>query len=225
MKIQILRAVVLLVSISAASVLVWNATRNKEDAERGSKDSFSSGEMQGSTKSKAVVDPGNLKFFEPDRVDASDLIESPKSGGIIEPEDISKIAESADPEPKVTDEEVKRTRDMMMSTSKSGRIMSDDKIREMLEKKAKFKAEMVVESKPHLMSSSKSGPAMTLDEFLRFMEAGQKASPKDDAEIHEILMHSSKSFSGPIFKPKDLEKIVEGDKKEDGLLPPQESDK
>lgn len=215
----------LLVSISAASALVWNATRDKEATAPDSSAPLGSGEMQGSTKSKAVVDPGNLKFFEPDRVDANDLIESPKSGGVIEPEDISIIAESAEPEPKVTDEEVTRTRDMLMSTSKSGRIMSDDQIREMLENKAKLKAEMVVESKPHLMNSSKSGPAMTIDEFLRFMGAKQKASPKDDAESQEPLMHSSKSFSGPIFKPKDLEKIVEGDKKEDGLLPPQESDK
>jgi len=218
-----LKVLVLLVSISAASALVGNATRNKGAMTREANDAISPANMQGSSKSKAIGQ--NLFIFEPSEVDASDLIVSPKSGGIIEPEDISEIAGSGEPASKVTDEEVKAMRDALLSTSKSGRIMSDDKIREMLENKAKLKAEMVVESKPHLMSSSKSGPAMTLDEFLRFMEAKQKASPKEDAESHEILMHSSKSFSGPIFKPKELEKIVEGDKKEDGLLPPQESDK
>jgi hypothetical protein len=188
-----LKVIVLLVSISAASVLVWNAARDQKSKQVEEKGVITPKKMQGSSKMKVVV--------------TADIIES------------------MDSDSKVIDEEVKAMRDALLSTSKSGRIMSDDKIREMLEKKEKLKAEMVVESKPHLMSSSKSGPAMTFDELLKFMEAKPKASPKDDAENHEILMHSSKSFSGPIFKPKELEKIVEGDKKEDGLLHPQESDK
>ena len=123
-------------------------------------------------------------------------------------DDISEIVESGEPSPKVTDEEVKKTRDAMMSTSKSGRIMSDDQIRKMLEDQKN--EESKVKEKPHLMHSSKSGPAMGINDLYKFMEAMQKASPNDHIESQEPLMHSSKSFSGPVFEPKELKKIIEG---------------
>jgi len=142
--------------------------------------------MQGSSKSKAIGQ-GLLGLEPEDEVVAHDLAPSSKSGGLIEPEDIEEIVEGDKSAPKVTDEEVKRTRDMMMSTSKSGRIMSDDQIREMLENQKK--------------------------EALK-----QKTDPH--------LMPSSKSFSGPIFEPKELEKIVEGEKQDSNdqqkLLPEEE---
>jgi hypothetical protein len=56
--------------------------------------------------------------------------------------------------PTVTEEEVKRKRDAMLSTSKSGVIMSDDKIREMLENEKK--EELKYKKNPNLIPSSKS---------------------------------------------------------------------
>lgn len=126
----------LLVSISAVSALVWNATRNQKSDETLNNGSISSEEMLGSSKSKAVgVD---FDFME------GDLAVSPKSGPVVTDDELRKMVE--DPaEAKVTDEDVKRTRDTMMSTSKSGRIMSDDQIRKMLEERKKEELELPLE--------------------------------------------------------------------------------
>jgi hypothetical protein len=177
MKIQILRVCVLLVSISAASVLVWNATRNKEPKETRKDDVVSPSSMQSSSKSM-IFDHIRIEDFSPITVEGGKVIFS----------------------------------------SKEGFEMSEEEMRA-------WKLATEAELKPHLMSSSKSGPAMTLDEFFKFMEARQKATSKDDTESQEPLMHSSKSFSGPVFEPKELKKIIEGEKQEPNdlqELPPQE---
>lgn len=214
-----LKVLVLLVSISAASALVWNATREQKPKDVREKSAFTTEELQGSSKSRAVVGFDEIKQLDFKPVESDDLIASPKSGGIIEPEDISEIVESDKSVPKVTDEEVKRTRDMMMSTSKSGIIMSDDKIREMLEDQKK--EELNQKSKPHLMPSSKSIDAILRVKDVEEIIEGSKLEKKQETP----LMHSSKSFSGPLFKPKELEKIIEGEKKDpnaDPVSPPVE---
>lgn len=180
MKIQILRVLVLLVSISAASVLVWNATRDQKPMETQEEYKISPKKMQGSSKMKTVI--------------TADIIETMDS-------DIA-----------VTDEEVKRTREMMLSTSKSGRIMSDDKIREMLEEQKK---------EPKLMPSSKS-----IDAILK---------PKDVEEMVEgreprIKLIPSTKNPGRILDKQEVEEIIEGKKSDfekpvEPVLPPQETDK
>jgi hypothetical protein len=213
-----LKVIVLLLSVSVASVLVWNAARNQNPAKRGSKDTISPAEMQGSSKSKAIGQ--DLIDFEREEVVAHDLAPSSKSGGLIEPEDIQEIVESDKSASKVTDEEVKRTRDMMMSTSKSGRIMSDEKIREMLEQQKKEELEYKKDRK--LMPSSKSIDAILkpkdVKEIIEGDESGSRQEPK--------LIPSSKN---PIrlLEPKDVERIVEGGgsdfiKPQEPQLPPQE---
>jgi hypothetical protein len=183
MKIQILRLFVLLISISAASVLVWNATRDKKSKQVQKEDMISPSSMQGSSKQKAVVDSGMIFEFEQETF-------------VYE----------------VTDEEVKRTRDMMLSTSKSGIIMSDDKIREMLEAQRKERK---------LMPSSKS-----IDAILK---------PKDVEEMVEgreprIKLIPSTKNPGRILDKQEVKEIIEGEKSDfekpvEPALPPQETDK
>lgn len=179
-----LRVLVLLVSISAASVLVWNATRNKGGS---NEETFGSDEMIGSSKSMPL--DMDLLHFEP-----VDMQASPKSGPIILPDEVAEIVEGKPSEVTVTDEEVKKMRDSMLSTSKSGIIMSDDKIRELLENQKKVK----------LMPSSKSLDAVLVPLDLRgIVEGGGSEKEKEPK-----LIPSTKN---PIrlVEPKDLEKIIE----------------
>ncbi|MCE2959703.1 MAG: hypothetical protein ACK46A_08195 [Akkermansiaceae bacterium] len=196
-----LKVLVLLVSISAASVLVWYAARNKKPAERDGRDAISAAEMQGSSKSK-IIGQVFLNVESEDTLDANILAPSSKSAGIIGPDDISEIVESDEGEFKVTEEEVSRMRDMMMSTSKSGRIMSDEKIREMLEdqKKEEFKHE----KSRKLMPSSKSIDAILKPEDVKEIIEGDE--PKNLPELN--LIPSSKN-PNRLLEPKDVEKIIE----------------
>lgn len=183
MKLQILRVCVLLVSISAASVLVWNATRDQKPKENRKDEVISQESMLGSSKSKAV---------------GVDLFEFEQETYVYE----------------VTDEEVKRTREAMLSTSKSGRVMSDDQIREMLEERKKEKK---------LMPSSKSIDAILRPEDVGKLIQGSKTDKKSDS-----FMHSSKAPLGPLIDQKDLETIIEGKKQDSNdlqKLPPQEEKK
>ena len=151
MKFKILRICVLLVSVSAASVLVWYATQNNKLDQEKNKTTISPEEMQGSSKSKVIVGADKIREMSQDEAE-----------GFIR--DIE-----ANNGPTVTDEEVKRTRDMMMSTSKSGRIISDDDIRKMLEEQKK--AESEIESKLRLMPSSKSiAPILEPEDVKKIVE-------------------------------------------------------
>lgn len=181
MKIQIFRVFVLVVSISAASVLVWNAARDKKSKQVQKEGVISPSSMQGSSKSKAV----GLDIFE--------FVEEP--------------AVTA-----VADEEVEKTRNAMLSTSKSGIIMSDDEIREMLEAQKKERK---------LMPSSKS-----IDAILK---------PKDVEEMVEgreprIKLIPSTKNPGRILDMQEVQEIIEGEKSDfekpvEPILPPQEIDK
>ncbi len=177
----------LLVSISAASVLVWNATRDQKP-KQAEEDKISPKKMQGSSKMKTVI--------------TADIIETMETDYIV------------------TDEEVKRTRDMMLSTSKSGRVMSDDKIREMLEEQKK--EELKHKTQKNLIPSSKSmDPILTPIDIKDFIEG-------NDVEKKAPLMHSSKAPLGPLIDQKDLENIIEGKKQDSNdlqKLPPQEEKK
>jgi hypothetical protein len=106
MKMRILRLSVLLLSVSAASLLVWHAARGRNQDKPGKDAVIAPESSQGSGKSKAIG------------ADLSEFTEQPFV-------------------PPVTEEEVKTVRDAMLSTSKSGVIMSDQAIREMLERQKK----------------------------------------------------------------------------------------
>ena len=109
-----------MVSISAASVLVWNATRDQkpeEVEEKQEEDKISPKKMQGSSKARVVIDPENI--IEITQEETGESQKTPHSDSTV------------------TDEEVKRMREAMLSTSKSGKVMSDDQIREMLEERKK----------------------------------------------------------------------------------------
>lgn len=182
MKLQILRVCVLLVSISAASVLVWNATRDQKPKQAEEEDKISPKKMQGSSKVRVVIDSDNIK--ELTQAEADEFIDSPHS------------------QSNVTDEEVKRTRDMMMSTSKSGKIMSDDKIREMLEDRKKEELKLKKEQK--LMPSSKS-----IDAILSRRDVQEIIeSSKTENQQEPNLIPSSKNPSR-LLDPKEVEKIIE----------------
>ncbi len=84
--------------------------------------------------------------------------------------------------PTVTDEEVKRARESMLRSSKSGLIMSDDQIRAMLES----------QKKNSLMHSSKSLRAFSFEEIKQAVEEPPKR-----------LLPSSKM--APAFDSGDLE--------------------
>lgn len=143
---KVLKVLVLLVSIAGASALVWNATRDRKPEEARKEGVISPKSMQGSSKSKAIVDSGVILSFA-------------EESGV----------------PEVTDEEVKAMRDSMLNTSKSGIIMSDDKIREMLEKRAKLKDEKEVDSNPELLlSGSKSRVAISYDDLRKIAEEHAK---------------------------------------------------
>lgn len=146
MKFKILRVCVLLVSVSAASVLVWYAAQKKPEQKHDN--TILTEEMQGSSKSRVVVGADNIR-----EISQGDLAVSPKSGPILDDEELREMVEPR-VESAVTEEEVKKMRDMMMSTSKSGRIMSDEDIRKMLEDQKKEALE--IKSKLRLMPSSKS---------------------------------------------------------------------
>lgn len=198
----------LLVSISAASVLVWNATRNRRPAERGSKDTISPTEMLGSSKSKAI---GKELFdYEPENaVDANILVPSSKSALVLDADEAIDIIDGSIFS-KVTDEEVKRTRDMMMLGSKSGRVMSDEEIRKMLENQKKPRK---------LMPSSKSIDAILRPDDVKEVIEGSGAEKKQAP-----LMHSSK-VSSAILRAKDVEEIIEPEKRDPHAkqeVPPQE---
>ncbi|MFN6269562.1 MAG: hypothetical protein ACK40T_04145, partial [Akkermansiaceae bacterium] len=75
-----LKVLVLLVSISAASVLVGYAARNKKPAERDGRDAISAAEMQGSSKSK-IIGQVFLNVESEDTLDANILAPSSKSAG------------------------------------------------------------------------------------------------------------------------------------------------
>lgn len=173
---KILKVVVLLLSIAGGSLVVWNATRDKG---ANNKDEISSKEMIGSSKSKMTG--LDLHGFDSDYLQAS-----PKSGPIMDPEDVAEIVEDEPSEITVTDEEVKKMRESMLSTSKSGRIMSDDKIREMLEgqkrEKAKAKAQAIPEQNLLRSSKSFSGSIIEGAELKKIIE-GEKQDPSDLDEL------------------------------------------
>jgi hypothetical protein len=216
-----LKVLVLLVSISAASALVWNATRNKKPAERDGKDAISAAEMQGSSKSK-IIGQVFLNVESEDTLDANILAPSSKSAGIIGPDDISEIVESDESAPKVTDEEVKRMRDMMMSTSKSGRIMSDDKIREMLEDLKK--EELKPKPDPHLIPSSK---VMIMEPIFDFKTLEKIIENKKEEKKEGVELIPSSKSPIRLLEPKDVERMMESEKSDfekppEPELPPQE---
>jgi hypothetical protein len=157
MKIQILRACVLMVSISAASVLVWNATRDQkpeEVEEKQEEDKISPKKMQGSSKARVVIDPENI--IEITQEETGESQKTPHSDSTV------------------TDEEVKRMREAMLSTSKSGKVMSDDQIREMLEERKK---------EIKLMPSSKVSSAILRSKDLEEMIEGKKPDQSDLQEL------------------------------------------
>jgi len=88
MKLQILRVCVLLVSISAVSVLVWNATRDQKPKHTQEDDKISPKKMQGSSKMKVIVTADIIEDItsEDDNIvgdkvpDGDALIFSSKSG-------------------------------------------------------------------------------------------------------------------------------------------------
>lgn len=96
----------------------------------------------------------------------------PSQGDFLEPKII------------VTDEEVRATRDVMMSTSKSGLIMSEEDVRKMLEEQKKAaKAGTLVPTVPDtddLAPSSKNpGRAISPEELKEQIESiQQQANPK-----------------------------------------------
>lgn len=162
MKIRILRVCVLLVSLSAASVLVWNATRDQkpiEAKESKQEDKISPKKMQGSSKVRVIIDSDNIK--EITQPEAYEFLIGPDSGSAV------------------TDEDVTKMREVMLSTSKSGRVMSDDQIREMLEDRKKVEPKH--EKEQRFMPSSKS-----IDAVLR---------PED---VEKIIKRDASDFINPV---------------------------
>ena len=94
---------------------------------------------------------------------------------------------------------------MLMSTSKSGRIMSDDKIREMLEERKK--EELRHKKARKLMPSSKSIDAILKPEDVKEIIEGDE--PENLPELN--LIPSSKN-PNRILKREDIEQIIEGRK-------------
>ena len=173
MNIRILRVCVLLVSISAASVLVWNATRDQKPKQTQEEKKISPKKMQGSSKVREII--------------GADVIE-----------EITQETEL----PIVTDEEVKNTREAMLSTSKSGRVMSDDQIREMLENRKKF--ELKHEKEQRFMPSSKSIDAvLRRNDVEGLIEGGE-------TEEKLPLIPSSKNPSH-LIDPEEVEKVIKRD--------------
>ncbi len=138
MKIRILKVLVLLVSISAASVLVWNAARDQKP--------------KGTQKKPAA----KIESRE-----VSDVVENPF-------------------QPKVTDAEAKAKREILMNSSKSAIMVSDDEVRKMLEQPVGI-------VKPHLMHSSKSiiMPVFGKSDMEKIIE-GEKQAPNTEGETAPI---------------------------------------
>lgn len=123
----------------------------------------------------------------------------------------------------VTDEEVAAQRELLLNSSKSGRVMSDTAIRKMLEDKkrpAATKAPKEGSQDPkHLIPSSKSidsvlGPAELKDLkdvlplFRQENSVPPKEEPKTPSPAPEMLIPSSKS--APIFRtPEEVKNAVE----------------
>jgi hypothetical protein len=66
MKIHILRVLVLLVSISAASVLIWNASRHQKPHETQEGSTFDPDDMQVSPKSGPMLSSDDIKTLDND---------------------------------------------------------------------------------------------------------------------------------------------------------------
>ncbi len=165
--------------------MVWNATRDKGVANR---DEIESKEMIGSSKSRVMVD---FVEFDPD-----DMQVSPKSGPVMDSEDIAKMVEDKSSGIKITDEEVKKTREQMMMSSKLGFVMSEEEVRKMLEDRAKEEEKTKVEPakenpskviisdeevkrmRDMMMSTSKSGRIMSDDKIREMLEEQKKESEK-----------------------------------------------
>lgn len=153
MKIQILRVFVLLISISAASVLVWNATRERKSDEVREEGVVAPESMLPSSKLRVIVNANLIKEITPE----------------------------------------------------------DDNI-----------VEDQTPNKDTLLFSSKQGPVDSKPWLDMYFKKREKVG--SNSVLEAPLMHSSKSFSGPIFKPKDLEKIIEPEKRDpnaEQVLPPQ----
>jgi hypothetical protein len=143
MKSKILRTLVLLVSISAASVLIWNATRDQKMKQAEEEEKISPKKMQGSSKMAVIV--------------TADIIEN------ISTED-NYIVEDKVP-----------NGDTLLFSPKWGAVDS------------KTWLDMISDVK---------------------INAGL------NSELEGSLMHSSKSFIGPVFEPKELKEIIEGENQE-----------
>lgn len=154
MKSTPLKYLVLLVSVSAAGVLIWNATRNTS-AEKKEKDLNGPEQLQASSKSAAIISSNNI----------NEIIDQPAKQV-------------------VTDEDVKKTREMMMRSSKSGMIMSNEAIREMLEKQAEEKPTVMPQApeESNLIPSTKNPGRVITREEIEKIFSERKETATDEAE-------------------------------------------
>lgn len=139
MKFKMLRVLVLLISISAASCLVWNASRNEKLKKESKADPA---DMQFSTKSGPMMSPDDVKqldrkgandFKAPvegnpvKSLESRDLIPSSKSiDAIITPRDLEGLREGS---------EARQRRDIMSSSKNPHRLIDPKDVEEMIEGK------------------------------------------------------------------------------------------
>ncbi len=123
MKNRLMKFLVLFFSIAAVSAYVWHATQRKQPAVTHSHPESQenhNGLMLSGSKSAAAVrleDVKELKQIFKDQKEQAPLPAPVEA-------------------PVISDEEVKRVRDNMLRSSKSGMVMSEEDVRKMLEKKA-----------------------------------------------------------------------------------------
>jgi hypothetical protein len=120
MKNRLMKFLVLFFSIAAVSAYVWHATQRKQPAVTHSHPESQenhNGLMLSSSKSAAFLlqeDAKEILGNQPKEVTLPTPVEAPV----------------------ISDEEVKRVRDNMLRSSKSGMVMSEEDVRKMLEKRA-----------------------------------------------------------------------------------------
>jgi hypothetical protein len=139
MKLQILRVCVLLISISAASCLVWNASRKEEPKKESAVDSAN---MQFSTKSGPPMSPNDVKQL--DKKGASDFkapiegipVKSLESGDLMpSSKSIDAILTRRDLEGLRRGDEAKQRTDIMSSSKNPNRLIEPKDVEEMIEGK------------------------------------------------------------------------------------------
>ena len=144
---NLVKGVVLALSITACGAYIWNASRNGPSPaptptpappgkESAAANPFGEGDVKTTVTDEEVKRTRDNMLF------------SSKSGVVMSEADVRKMLEEEkqmqandppEPEPTVTDQQVREIRERMMTSSKSGRIMSEEDVRKMLEKQLKDK--------------------------------------------------------------------------------------